>query len=188
MKTNESSAVARRQAPLRAAYRQNPADASVTKHARTRSDAGIDVFHGVVEPGEGYGVAWRYGIDRAVGGLHDAPNPGDMLCAALAACQDSAIRMVADLAGIALEEVDVRVEGTVDVRGSLAVDEAVPVGFASLHCKARVRAAPGTPARMVERVLAQAERSCINLATLRAGTDVKVAFQTTSAGKGSFEA
>jgi uncharacterized OsmC-like protein len=170
------SVVFRRQAPLRAEYKDRPEEAVIFKRVRTEYAPGVDALHGTVIPGDDYGVAWRYGIDRAVGGMHDAPNPGEMLCAALAACQDSTIRMVADLLGVTLDEVDVRVVGKVDVRGSLAVDLAAPVGFESMECKVRLRAAPGTPDALVKKLLSMAERSCINLATLRAGVPVQTVF------------
>lgn len=60
---------------------------------------------------------------------HDAPNPGDMLCGALAACMDSTIRKVADHLGVTLTSLEVKVAAEVDVRGCLAVDRKVPVGF-----------------------------------------------------------
>jgi uncharacterized OsmC-like protein len=50
--------------------------------------------------GRGYGASFEYGIDEKVGGLSDRPNPGDLLCAALAACEDGTIRMVAGLLGV----------------------------------------------------------------------------------------
>lgn len=40
---------------------------------------------------------------EAIGGDHDAPSAGDMLCSALAACMDSMIRMVADHLGVTLK-------------------------------------------------------------------------------------
>ena len=61
------------------------------------------------------------GVHRAVGGLHDAPTPGDMQCAALAACQDSAVRMVANRLGAEIL--------SLEVRGALGIDAEVPVGF-----------------------------------------------------------
>jgi uncharacterized OsmC-like protein len=150
----------------------HPERAIIHKHATTCLTSDCDALHGVVVPGIGYGVAWRFGIDRAVGGLHDAPNPGEMLCAALAACEDATIRMVADGLGVELECLEVEVTGTVDVRGSMAVEAGVPVGFQAMQCAVRIDVAAGTPAPLVERLLAQAERSCINLATLRRGVAV----------------
>ena len=171
-----TSTVFRRQAPLRAAYKDRPEEAVIFKRVRTEHSPKVDALHGTVIPGEGYGVAWHYGIDRAVGGMHDAPNPGEMLCAALAACQDSTIRMVADLLGVALDAVEVQVVGKVDVRGSLAVDPTAPIGFESMDCKVRLQAAPGTPDALVKKLLALSERSCINLATLRDGIPIQTTF------------
>jgi uncharacterized OsmC-like protein len=174
---NGPSAVMQRQAPLRAAYKQHPKQALIEKRAWTVFDAGQGPFHGVVVPGEPYRVSWRYGTDRAIGGLHDAPNPGEVLCAALAACQDATLRMVADLLGVKLRQVEVEVTGKVDVRGSMAVDREAAVGFQSMQCKVRFEAAPGTPPELCQRLIAQAERSCINLHTLRAGVPVESSFE-----------
>ncbi len=170
------SVVAEKQAPLRSSYTQDPAEALTRKHARTSASriSPTDPFHGEVEIGRGYGTSLQYGLDRYVGGLHDLPNPGDILCAALAACQDGTIRMVADLLGIRLEELEVEVSGELDVRGALAVDPDVRVGFEALDCRVRLRAAPGTGPRRVERLVAAAERYCVNMDTLRGGVRVEV--------------
>jgi hypothetical protein len=70
---------------LRARYRAHPEKAVSRKVARTSSSRvpATDPFHGEVEIGSGYGASLRFGLDRSVGGLHDLPNPGDLLCAAL---------------------------------------------------------------------------------------------------------
>jgi len=179
---NQQSAVMQRQAPLRAAYKEHPEQALIVKRAWTVFDARQDAFHGVVVPGEPYRVSWQYGTDRAIGGFHDAPNPGEVLCAALASCQDATLRMVADLLGVKLRRVEVEVTGKVDVRGSMAVDRQVPVGFESLQCRVRFDVAPGTPPELCQRLVAQAERSCINLHTLRAGVTVDASFDVREGG------
>src|SRR5512143_3460734 len=85
-----------RQDPLRKSYRESPIDAMITDKAITTEGAKLDPFHGKVVPGsKDYGVVWPFGIHRAVGGDHDLPNPGDLLAAALAACRDSTIRIIA---------------------------------------------------------------------------------------------
>ncbi|MBV5331716.1 OsmC family protein, partial [bacterium] len=86
-------------------------------------------FHATVEPMEGCGIKAPVGVHSALGGVHDAPTPGDLLCAALAACQDSSIRMVANILGVELEHLQVKVTAQVDVRGALAMSQEVPVGF-----------------------------------------------------------
>jgi uncharacterized OsmC-like protein len=172
--TQQASTVLQRQRPLRSAYRLHPEQAIIHKRATTISTPDCDALHGVVIPGEGYGVTWRFGVDRAVGGLHDAPNPGEMLCAALAACEDATIRMVADALGVTLERLEVEVNAKVDARGSMAIEASAPVGFGAMQCKVRLGVAAGTHPESVERLLRQAERSCINLATLRQGVAVTI--------------
>jgi organic hydroperoxide reductase OsmC/OhrA len=140
------SVVAERQAPLRALYHESPQAAVTRKTARTSAARvpASDPFNGEVEVGHGYGTWLRFGLDRQVGGLHDAPNPGDLLCAALAACEDGALRMIANLLGVELSELEVEVNGELDVRGCLGAAPAVRVGFTGLECKVRLAAAQGT--------------------------------------------
>jgi uncharacterized OsmC-like protein len=161
---------------VRAAYAEHPEQALIHKHVRTEQRGDTDPFHGTVVPGDEYGVSWRFGIDRAVGGFHDGPNPGEILCAALAACLDSTVRMVADLMGVAIERLEVEVHGHVDVRGALVIDAAVPVGFQSLECKVHLQPAAGTRPELVKKVTEASERLCINLATLRGGVRVDTTF------------
>jgi uncharacterized OsmC-like protein len=175
----QQTAVTRRQAELRAHYARNALDAIVLKRAQTRRADGRDPLHGSVIPvntadgASPYGAAWDYGIDRAVGGMHDAPNPAEMLCAALAACADASIRMCAEARRVRLERLEVEVCGRLDVRGALGRQE-VPVGFLGLQVLVRLRAAPGTQPARIERLLAAAESTCVVLATLRRGVAVDV--------------
>ena len=176
---SESSIVRERQRPLRRLYREQPDRGRIIKHAITRSAPGTDALHGAVVAGREYGdQPTRYGIDRAVGGFHDAPNPGELLVAALAACEDSTLRMVADILGVELTHLEVEVTGVVDVRGGMAVDLAAPVGFESMTCTVHLEAAPDTEPTRLTMLVAQAERSCINLATLRKGVPVEVRVET----------
>jgi uncharacterized OsmC-like protein len=178
------SIVGQRQAPLRRHYRQQPQRAMITKRVRTGGSPAADPFHGTVTPDNladahsPYGVQWHYGIDRAVGGLHDAPNPGEMLCAALAACADSTVRMIADLIGVELDELEVEVDGRLDVRGALMIDPTVPVGFQHLNVAIRVRPDDGTPSDRLDHLAAAAERCCLVLDTLRNGVPIDVRFET----------
>jgi uncharacterized OsmC-like protein len=177
MMANRVSVVAARQAPLRHLYADRPHEALTQKSARTSSAQvpASDPFHGEVEIGDGYGTKFRYALDRHVGGTHDAPNPGDLLCAALAACADGSIRMLADLLGVGLTALEVEVGGDVDVRGCLGVDRGVRVGFETLGCTVRLSAAEGTDPRRLAAVLAAAEHVCVNLDTLRGGIEVTTA-------------
>ncbi|HEY7152227.1 MAG TPA: OsmC family protein [Solirubrobacterales bacterium] len=176
--------VAPRHARLRALYEKRPREALTRKHARTSAATvpASDPFHGEVEVGEGYGTRLRFGLDRGIGGLSDLPNPGDLLCAALAACADGGIRMIADLLGIALEELEVSVTGEVDLRGTLAIDPEVRVGFEWLRCEVRIRPTTGADPRLVRKLVTAAERHCVNLDTLSDGVKVEVRSQVQALG------
>jgi uncharacterized OsmC-like protein len=169
------SEVGARQAPLRRAYVDEPSAARIVDRGRTVDRTPGDAVHTVAVPGVEYPldrVDIAVGTHRGVGGLHDAPNPGELLCATLAACQDSTVRMVANLLGVSLTSLSVEVYGEVDLRGTLAVDPSVRVGFEAMRSRTRLGVTPGTPARTVALLLAAAERSCVVLDTLRGGVAV----------------
>lgn len=178
------SLVGERQFPLRRAYVEDPERARTVKWAATAASAETDVLHSLVHIGKGYGVSQRTGIDHAVGGDHDLPNPGDLLCAALAVCKDGTIRMIADLLGIPILDLRVEVTGDVDVRGCLAVDRSVKVGFRSMTCRVHLRVPPDVDPNRIGVLQKQAEKSCVNLDTLRSGVPVDLAFNV-EAGLGS---
>ena len=167
------------QVPLRNLYRATPALAMVTDHARTCGADPTDPFHSRVEPMDGCGVVVPVGVHRAVGGLHDAPTPGDMLCAALAACQDSAVRMVANRLGVEIISLEVRVSAQVDVRGALGLHAEVPVGFQSMTCDIDLQVKEGTPAKLLEVLESAAQRCCVVQQTLHRPPPILTQFVVT---------
>lgn len=174
-----------RQDPLRERYKENAQEAWITDRGRTTGGVESDPFHGYITPGsKDYGIVWPFGIHAAVGGYHDGPNPGDLLCSALAACLDSTIRIIADRLRLTLASLEVDVTADVDVRGTLVVDRQVPVGFQKMHCRVNLRAAPGTDPKMITKLLAAAEYSCVNLQTLRSGVAVETSFHGSEPDQG----
>ena len=177
MNQSDREDVRTRQEPLRARYKEAAEEAWITDRGRTTAGVKTDPFHGYVVPGsKDYGVVWPFGVHSAVGGYHDGPNPGDLLCVALAACLDSTIRIVADRLHVTLTSLEVEVSAGVDVRGTLLVDRQVPVGFQKMHCQVAIRAAPGTDPKTLEKLWAAAEHSCVVLQTLRSGVAVETSF------------
>ncbi|MFP4538405.1 MAG: OsmC family protein [Dichotomicrobium sp.] len=162
--------VSRRQEPLRRRYRERPSEAGIVDHARTAS-IGSDPFHGTVVIGDDQ-LALGFGIHRAVGGDHDASNPGDILCAALAACLDSTLRMTAARMGVALEALEVQVRAIADVRGCLLVDRDVPAGFQRIDIEVGIKAAEGVDPAQISMLTSAAERCCVVLQTLRSDLPV----------------
>lgn len=169
--------VRKAQAPLRTKYRTAPESALVTDRARTSGQNASDPYHSVVEPMPGCGSTLPVGVHGALGGLHDAPTPGDILCSALAACQDSSVRLVANLLGVELEFLEVTVTARVDVRGTMMVDRSVPVGFLSMRCEVQLRVKDGTDPRLIDKLKAAAEQSCVVLQTLRAPPRIEMQFE-----------
>lgn len=75
---------------------------------------------------------------------------------------------------IELLELEVQVEARVDVRGTVLVDRAVPVGFQKIDIVVRIDAADAVEPRKTDILLKAAEQSCVDIQTLRNGTDISV--------------
>ena len=148
----------------------------VTDHASTCGLNPANPFHFNVKPMPQSGVEFPVGVHQAVGGPHDAPTPGDILCAALAACQDSTLRMIANILGIELDYLKVTVNANVDVRGTLAMSRRVPVGFQNIDCNVQMKAKPGTPDALIKQLQAAALESCVIQQTLKNPPPVKTDF------------
>jgi len=173
MNNNTRGLVKQRQDPLRDRYRTVPEEAWIIDGAGTVQNGPDDPFHSAVAPGQGYDMLWRVGIHRAVGGYHDLPNPGDILCAALASCLDSTLRMIADRLEIRIAFLVVTARAEVDVRGTLLVDRNVPVGFQRMKCEIHLETEANVPPEKVKMLLTAAEHSCVVLQTLRNGVTVQ---------------
>jgi uncharacterized OsmC-like protein len=157
-------------------YRKHPECAMIQDGARTVQAryAPSDPLHTEVELGLGYGVKVPVGVHRALGGLHDFPNPGDILCSALAACVDSTLRQIAGQLDVEITKLTVTVAGDVDVRGTLCVSKEVPVAFQRMNVRVDLELAPGTIPKLEAKLLAAAEHCCVVLQTLRNGVPVTV--------------
>lgn len=174
MSDSSTDTVMQRQEPLRRRYRERPDLALITDHARAES-AGHDPFHGDVTFGDS-GSSLRFGIHGAVGGDHDAPNPGDILCAALASCLDSTLRMIAARSGVRLRTLEVDVRAVADVRGCLMVDRQADVGFQRIVIDVLITPEDGVDATSIEDLTSVAERCCVVLQTLRGDVSVETRF------------
>ncbi len=165
-----------RQDPLRERYRTAPHEARIVDSAKTVMNGSEGPFHTTVVAGEEHGALWRVGIHRAVGGYHDLPNPGDILCAALASCFHSTLRIIADRLEIPIASLEVDTHAEVDVRGTLLVDRNVPVGFQKIRCQVRLDPGTNVPPEKVKMLQAAVNHSCVVLQTLRNGVPVHTQF------------
>lgn len=115
------------QAILRQRYRETPAAALMTLHARGRIGDGISC---TLETGKALTVA---GLHPGVGGSGHGACPGDMLLEALVACAGVTLNAVATALGIELRGASIEAEGDLDFRGALGVSTEVPVGFRNIR-------------------------------------------------------
>ena len=65
-------------------------------------------------------------------GQNSGPKPSELVLAALAACQETTYRIYAEDMGISIKEISVKLTGTQDLRGFMALDEEVPAGFSNI--------------------------------------------------------
>ena len=161
-----SVSMADRQALLAKKYSQTPLTAMITDFASTRcANPNIsDPLHSTVTAG---GVLIPIAVHTAVGGDSDGPVPGDILCAALASCLDSTIRIIANRLKLQLVSLEVSASAEIDVRGTLCLEPKVPVGFQKMHVSVTLHAPPGTNQKLITALYHGAEHSCVVLQTLK---------------------
>jgi uncharacterized OsmC-like protein len=165
-----------RQAPIRQRYLDDPDNAVEVLSVHGGASDLADPLHVVVSPDSMPDVLFLSGAHPAVGGDGDVPCSGDLLLAALAACQETTLRMVAANMGIDLEELEVSVEADWDPRGTLAMGRDFPVGITAIRAHTRVVVRGDEREERARRLLHSAERYCVILQTLQAGVPVESTF------------
>src|SRR5258708_36441879 len=115
------------QAPLKSAYREDPASALITLRAEGRlgsEDVSCSVATGraMVEAG----------LHPNSGGDGSFACSGDMLLQALVACAGVTLRSVATNRGMTVSGT-VRAEGDLDFRGTMGIDREAAVGFTAIR-------------------------------------------------------
>lgn len=155
------------QAPLKARYKDEPAAALVTLHARGRVSQ--ETLTCTLETGKP-GVA--AGLHPASGGDGSAACSADMLLEALVACAGVTLAAVATAMGIELNDAAVSAEGDVDFRGTLGVARDAPVGFLRIRLRFALQAS--APADKLPKLIELTERYCVVAQTLAKSTPLEV--------------
>lgn len=166
-----NSLVYQRQMALFPKYLNDPELAMITDSSMVKGMNLQDPFRSTVFINDHMKIPFKVGVHKAVGGDHDFPNPGDILCAALAACLESTIRMIANILGIVLVETKITASAKVDVRGTLMIDKSVPVGFQSMHLDV-VLTTQFPNDKMLNTLLSASKASCIVYQTIKQGTPI----------------
>ena len=148
------------QKPLKEQYRTNPKASKITLRAKGgQTDAPVSCS---VDIGR---AVYQAEAHKGVGGVGAGACSGDLLLGALAACAQITCQMVAAAMGIPTERIEVTVEGDLDLRGTLGISKAVPVGFESIRLSFDVAAPNATPEQMIG-LRKKTEQYCVVMQTL----------------------
>jgi len=148
------------QRPLKERYRSEPGSSRITLRA-TGSQTGAPVACSV-DIGR---AIYQAEAHTGVGGAGTAACSGDLLLGALAACAQTTCQMVAAAMGIPVEHIDVKVEGDLDLSGTLGISKEVPVGFETIRLQFDVRA-PQATAEQLQALREKSEQYCVVMQTL----------------------
>ena len=156
----------RLQGPLKARYREAPAEAAATLQASavlgTESvSCGVATGRALIEAG----------LHPATGGDGTLACSGDMLLQALVACAGVTLRSVATNRGLEVTGT-VTAEGDLDFRGTMGVDRDVPVGFTAIRLTFELTGSISDAD--VDSLIETTERYCVILQTLRQPAHVTV--------------
>lgn len=152
-------------------YQKYPVTAWITDSAEVIGINLQDPFRTTVSINDTMKIPFKIGVHKAVGGDHDFPNAGDLLCASLASCFESTIRMISNKLGVELIETKIRANAQVDVRGTLMIDKSIPVEFQSMHIDALL-IAKNTNKKLLSTLIKGAKNSCIVYQTVKKGTPI----------------
>ena len=148
------------QRPLKERYREDPSASRITLSASgSRTDVpvscSVDIGRAVYEAQAHPGV----------GGPGTGACSGDLLLGALAACAQLTCQMVATAMEVPVRDISVRVEGDLDLRGTLGIDKSVGAGFGAIRLRFDVDAPEASPEQL-ESLHEKTERYCTVLQTL----------------------
>ena len=148
------------QKPLKEQYRRDPSASRITLTAKggetaTPMTCSVDIGRAL----------YQAQAHSGVGGAGTAACSGDLLLGALAACAQITCQMVATAMGIPTNRIEVKVEGDLDLRGTLGVSKEVPVGFETIRVRFEIDA-PEATAEQLHGLQEKTEQYCVVMQTL----------------------
>src|SRR6201993_3061725 len=148
------------QKPLKEQYRRDPNSSRITLTAKgseneTPLACSVDIGRAL----------YQAEAHRGVGGAGTGACSGDLLLGALAACAQITCQMVATAMGIPTDRIEVKVEGDLDLRGTLGISKEVPVGFENIRLNFDV-VAPNATEEQLRGLREKTEQYCVVMQTL----------------------
>jgi uncharacterized OsmC-like protein len=152
------------QAPLKNRYKKDPKTAQATLKAEGR--LGKDVSFMITSPN----VNLRTGLNEGAGGGKGEMCPAELFLGSLAACAGVTMNAVASHLGIDFRAATISVEGDLDLRGTMGVEQGVPVGFKTIRLHAHIET--DASIEKVADLLSMTEKYCVVFQSLCGGTKV----------------
>src|ERR1700678_733517 len=148
------------QKPLKEQYRNDPSTSKIKIRAKGgQTDVPVACS---VDIGR---AIYQAEAHKGVGGAGTGACSGDLLLGALAACAQITCQMVAAAMGIPTEAIDVKVEGDLDLQGTLGISKEAPVGFETIRVSFDVLA-PHATAEQLSALHSKTEQYCVVMQTL----------------------
>jgi uncharacterized OsmC-like protein len=148
------------QKPLKEKYRSDPGSSRITlKASGGQGDLPIACS---VEVGQKILEAQAH---TGVGGPGTAACSGDLLLGALAACAQLTCQLVATAMGIKVDDIQVSVEGDLDLSGTLGISKTAAVGFEEIRTTFDISAPAATPDQLAA-LKEKTEQYCVVMQTL----------------------
>ena len=106
------------------------------------------------------GSGHKFTVDEpeALGGGNVAANPAEYALAALGSCQAITYRVWAAQLGVKLDKVEIDIDGDIDLRGFLGIDDSIRAGFTGVRI--RVNLSGPEPAARYEQLAAAVDAHC----------------------------
>jgi uncharacterized OsmC-like protein len=148
------------QKPYKERYRSDPGTAQITLKAQgsqteTPMACSVDIGRAL----------YQAQAHSGIGGPGTSACSGDLLLGALAACAQITCQMVATAMGIPTNHIEVKVEGDLDLRGTLGISKEVPVGFETIRVSFEIDA-PDATAEQLDKLRDKTEQYCVDMQTL----------------------
>lgn len=148
------------QKPYKEKYRSDPGTAQITLKAQgsqtdTPMACSVDIGRAL----------YQAQAHTGIGGPGTSACSGDLLLGALAACAQLTCQMVATSMGIPTNRIEVKVEGDLDLRGTLGISKEVPVGFETIRVAFEIDA-PDATAEQLDKLREKTEQYCVVMQTL----------------------
>ncbi len=148
------------QKPFKEKYRSDSGSARITLKAQggqteTPMACSVDIGRAL----------YQAEAHTGVGGAGTAACSGDLLLGALAACAQITCQMVATAMGIPTNRIEVKVEGDLDLRGTLGMSKEVPVGFETIYVRFEIDV-PEAREEQIRALREKTEHYCVVMQTL----------------------